>query len=75
MMDTHPAACATPSPPPARFELCFRSLFDAGKGLAFPCDAGGQVLLDQLSERARANYLFARAVVGRDYAQPELRPA
>jgi hypothetical protein len=28
------------------------------------------VSLDALSERARQNYLFARAVVGRDYASP-----
>lgn len=56
-----------------RFELRFQSLFDAGKALAFPCDAKGQVQMDQLSARALDNYLFARAVVGRDYAVPELR--
>ena len=52
------------------FELRFESLFDAGRALAFPCDAQGGVALDALSERARQNYLFARAVVGRDYASP-----
>jgi hypothetical protein len=56
------------------FELRFQSLFDAGKALAFPCDAGGNVPLDQLAPKALANYLFARAVVGRDYAAPQLLP-
>jgi hypothetical protein len=57
-----------------RFELRFQSLFDNGRGYAFPCDATGQVDLDGLSERARNNYLFARAMVGRDLAVPALRP-
>lgn len=52
------------------YELRFESLFQAGRGLAFPCDAQGGVRLDALSERARQNYLFARAVVGREYASP-----
>ncbi|HLO94993.1 MAG TPA: hypothetical protein VK195_11790 [Burkholderiaceae bacterium] len=52
------------------FELRFQSLFHAGKALAFPCDARGEVSLDALSERARENYLFARAVVGHEYAVP-----
>lgn len=52
------------------FELRFESLFVEGRGLAFPCDRDGQVNLDALSERARSNYLYARAVVGREYRQP-----
>lgn len=52
------------------YELRFESLFQAGRALAFPCDARGGVSLDALSERARQNYLFARAVVGRDFANP-----
>jgi hypothetical protein len=32
------------------------------------------VPLDQLSERARCNYLYARAVVGREFAVPEVLP-
>jgi hypothetical protein len=59
----------------AHFELRFQSLFDAGKALAFPCDALGQVPLDELSARALENYLYARAVVGRDYAAPQLIPS
>ena len=52
------------------YELRFASLFQSGRGYAFPCDAKGQVQLDELSERARANYLFARAVVGREFDTP-----
>jgi hypothetical protein len=55
------------------YELRFESLFHAGRALAFPCDARGGVLLDALSDKARQNYLFARAVVGRDYASPTIR--
>lgn len=57
------------------WELCFRSLFDDGKALAFPCSANGVVDMDSLSERARCNYLFARAVVGRQFAWPTVRAA
>lgn len=56
------------------YELLFRSLFDNGRGFAFPCDRHGRVNLDQLSETARNNYLYARAVVGREFAQPAVQP-
>lgn len=62
-------------PEPPRFELRFRSLFHEGRALVFPCDAGGHVYLDALSERARANYLYARVVVGREYATPAVLPS
>lgn len=52
------------------FQLCFRSLFDSGRGYAFPCDPKGQVDLDRLSDRARNNYLYARAMVGKELAVP-----
>jgi hypothetical protein len=52
------------------FELRFESLFNPGRGLAFPCDARGQVEMDALSEAALRNYLYARAVVGREFATP-----
>ena len=54
--------------PAAAFELRFTSLFNAGRALAFPCDAAGRVDLDALSERARSNYFYARAV-GREFAR------
>lgn len=56
-------------------QLRFESLFHEGRALAFPCDDRGEVALDALSERARRNYFYARAVVGREYAQPRvIRP-
>ncbi|MBK1616149.1 hypothetical protein CKO44_22085 [Rubrivivax gelatinosus] len=55
-----------------RFQLRFQSLFQQGRALAFPCDAQGHVPMDDLSERARCNYLYARAVVGREFATPSV---
>ena len=57
-----------------KFELRFQSLFHSGRGYAFPCDPKGQVDLDQLSDRTRTNYLYARAMVGRELAVPAVRP-
>jgi hypothetical protein len=56
------------------FQLCFRSLFDSGRGYAFPCDRTGQVDLDRLSDAARNNYLYARAMVGRELSLPAVEP-
>jgi hypothetical protein len=53
-------------------QLRFTSLFQAGRGYAFPCDAAGRVDLDELTERARNNYLFARAMVGREMDSPRV---
>lgn len=58
------------SAPRPRYEVRFESLFQPGRALAFPCDAQGSVTLDRLNERALNNYLYARALVGRDYAAP-----
>lgn len=52
------------------FEIRYPSLFATGRALAFPCDAKGRVDIDALTARACINYLFARAMVGRDYACP-----
>jgi hypothetical protein len=54
------------------FQLWFLSLH-RGHALCFPCDAGGTVALDELSEHGRCNYLYARAVVGREFAWPVVR--
>ncbi len=59
----------------AGYELRFQSLFDEGRGYAFPCDAVGRVDLDTLSERARLNYFSARALVGRDFSTPVVQRA
>jgi hypothetical protein len=56
----------------ARFELRYQSLSPHRCGYAFPCDSRGRVNLDQLSERARANYLYARAMVGFDLLHPQV---
>lgn len=58
----------------AAYVLWFQSLFDAGRAMAFPCDARGDVDIDALSSRARDNYLCARTLVGHDYSVPEVRP-
>jgi hypothetical protein len=60
---------------PMHFELRFQSLFDSDRGFAFPCDPEGRVDLDQLSDRARNNYLYARAMVGRELSVPAVRPS
>ena len=62
-------------PNTSAFLLRFQSLFDSGRGFAFPCDPQGRVDLDRLSDRARLNYLYARAMVGRELAMPEIAPA
>ena len=52
------------------YELRFTGLFNRGRGFAFPCDAQGHVNIDELTERARVNYLFARTVVGSELSPP-----
>ncbi len=52
-MNTRPADLSDPG----AYVLRFESLFNAGRALAFPCDALGHVLLDRLSDRARNTYL------------------
>ncbi len=59
----------------SEFQLCFRSLFHSGRGYAFPCDPRGQVDLDRMSERARNNYFYARAMVGRELSPPAVEAA
>lgn len=57
-----------------RFALRFQSLFNQGRAMVFPCNAQGQVDLDALSERARDNYFYARAVIGIEFAAPAVTP-
>lgn len=64
---------ASPSSP--CYELRFRSLFNEGRGYAFPCDAQGHVDLDSLGERVLNNYLYARSVIGREFAMPAVQPS
>lgn len=55
--------------------LRFRSLFREGRGLAFPCDGQGHVDMNALTEQALHNYLYARTVIGREFATPDVEPA
>jgi hypothetical protein len=55
--------------------LRFPSLFAEGRGLAFPCDPAGRVDVDRLSDRARHNYLYARAMCGREFGTPQIQRA
>ena len=57
-----------------RYELRFQSLFNQGRALSFPCDAAGRVVIDDLSANARINYLYARTVIGREFALPAVLP-
>ncbi len=56
-------------------ELIFGSLYDHGRGIVVPCDATGKVDIDSLSERMRAAYFGARAMIGREYAYPTVHVA
>ena len=52
------------------YQLHYSALRDGRRGLDFPCDADGRVDIDALSEAARNDYFYARAVVGRDLDRP-----
>lgn len=56
------------------YELRYRPIKGHSTGYVFPCDCEGRVDLDGLSDRARNDYLFARAVVGRDLELPSVLP-
>jgi hypothetical protein len=56
------------------YELRFRPLMAGGRDYRFPCDALGQVDMDSLSERARLNYLYARAVRDLEVERPDVQP-
>jgi len=58
------------APEHREYVLTFRSLFNEGRGLAFPCNDKGLVDMDALSSRALSNYLYARTVVGREFNSP-----
>ena len=61
------------TPTAAGFEIRFQSLFREGRALTFPCNRQGRVDLDAMSERARNNYFFACATIGREYAVPVVK--
>ena len=55
------------------FVLRFQALQQQGRSYAFPCDEQGRVDLDALSEAAREAYLYARVVIGHEFAAPAVR--
>jgi hypothetical protein len=63
-------AATTLSSPDSHYELRFFSLFNAGRGYAFPCDAAGHVDMDALGAKTLNNYLYARTVIGREVTVP-----
>ena len=54
-------------------ELRFQSLFNEGRGYAFPCDAEGHVDIDALGDKLRQNYFYARTCIGREFRIPAVR--
>lgn len=64
---------ATQQAGPSPCTLLFQPLF-VGRGFEFPCDTQGLVDLDALSERARLNYFYARAMMGRELSYPRVQP-
>jgi len=59
----------------SQYELRFRSLFQPGRGFAFPCDDAGRVDLDALSDGERQSYRYARALIGAELAMPTVQPS
>jgi hypothetical protein len=59
----------------SQFELRFQSIVDSSCAFVFPCDPRGLVDMDRLSDRNRNNYLYARAMVGRELTPPAVLPA
>ena len=53
-------------------QLRFESLYNPGRGVAFPCDERGEVDLSTLTERMRNAYLGARHLIGREYLCPSI---
>ena len=54
--------------------LRFPRIFSSGS-LAFPCDAAGTVCLDNLPEKARENYQYARCMLGKEFLMPRVEHA
>ena len=55
------------------FELRFDPLGGTQLPLSFPCDAHGEVDLDELCDRSRCDYMFAHTLIGRTFTVPVIR--
>ena len=58
--------------PLAHWALQYPALRTEEGAYVFPCDERGNVPLDELGRRALFDYLFARCMVGRVFAQPRV---
>ena len=65
--------CASTWNPAGSYQLRYSALSGRGHELAFPCDDHGRVDIDSLSEAARNDYFYARAVVGREFDRPSIQ--
>jgi hypothetical protein len=54
----------------AKWELRFQPLLGQGSCLSFPYDEQGNVSMDSLDSQSFCNYLFARGMIGKEFAQP-----
>jgi hypothetical protein len=59
------------------YTLHFEPITDgvSSRAWGFPCDGEGHVDIDGLSEQSRNCYLYARAVIGIQFAAPVVRGA
>jgi hypothetical protein len=64
---------ASPATQGAHYELRYQPFVDDGRVYAFPCDLEGHVDIDTLSEAAKLDYMYARALVGREFAMPDVQ--
>ncbi|MEP7299498.1 MAG: hypothetical protein ABI702_25225 [Burkholderiales bacterium] len=71
--ETNMSVCNRPHSPGPAYELRFHSLVDEARTFHVPCDATDGVDIDSLSERSRIDYLFARTLIGREFAAPAVR--
>jgi hypothetical protein len=54
----------------ANYLVRFDALSQYGSARIFPCGVSGQVDLDSLSSRDKREYLYARAMIGLEFAYP-----
>jgi hypothetical protein len=57
-----------------RYELRFAGISDARSTCSFPCDERGRVDIDELTDRGRTAYFYARTVVGKELSAPKVAP-
>ena len=62
--------CVSSSEGKDQYQLRFIDLFNRGRAYAFPCDPKGNVDIDRLTERARLNYHYATALIGKELSPP-----